>query len=107
MIYRGTTPTISFKIDDTSILSDIEDVWITIKTKDEIILNKTYKNSEVDIDILNSIISIHLSEKETLKFPVPFVNIQLKIKFNNGDVNVSPVYKLFVENILNTKLMGE
>lgn len=108
-MYRGTTPTLFFKIKNIEDLTTIEDIWVTIRMKDKgqdkNFLNKTLLNNEVNIDFENKIVSINLTQKETLLFTAPEIKVQLKVLFKDEKVCVSPIFKVCIEGILNQQVM--
>ena len=108
-MFRGTTPTLYFKIKNVEDLSTIEDIWVTIKMKDKgqdrTIINKTYKKGEVTIDKDENMISIDLTQQETLLFTAPEVRTQLKVLFDDEKVCASPIFTIYVDSILNSKIM--
>ena len=107
-MFRGTTPTLYFKIKNVEDLSTIEDIWVTIKMKDKgqdrTIINKTYKKGEVTIDKDENMISIDLTQQETLLFTAPEVRTQLKVLFDDKKVCASPIFTIYVDSILNSKI---
>lgn len=106
-MFRGTTPILSFKIKDVKDLSSVvDDIWITLKNKDKIVINKTFKDNEVELD--ENIASIKLSEQETLDFkPREEIRVQMKIKFADKTISASPIFTTTIDNILNPAPMNE
>ena len=63
-MYRGTTPTLIFKINSSIDLSNIKQVWITFEDADE----TTFTKDDVTIDSENKRIILELTQEQTLKF---------------------------------------
>lgn len=101
-MFRSTTPTLYFRIKNIDDLHIIEDVWVTIKGT-QLFLN--YTMDDVNIDYENKIISVALSQSDTLMFKTPEVKIQLKVYTTNHKVCASPILKMKVEDVLNSNLM--
>lgn len=104
-MYRGTTPTLYFQINNIDDLSIIKDIWITIRSKERILLNKTLQNEEVVIDNNQKLVSVFLSQKETLGLNVKEVKVQMKVLFSDGTVSVSQIFTMHVDDILNQQEM--
>lgn len=100
MFVQGTTPTHTFRL---SINTDsIAQVRISYAQEDKIVVEKT----ESDCKMGEKSISVTLTQQETMKLnPKRFVEVQLKIMTDIGTVLASPVQKLTVEKILNTKVL--
>lgn len=106
-MFRGTTPTLYFRINNIEDLSLIKDIWITLKDNKTIVFNKTLLNGEIDVDLENNIISITLTQQETLSIKSDEVKVQLKIRFKDDNVSVSPIFLLKVKEVLNTRVMKD
>ena len=50
-------------------------------------------------------ISIDLTQQETLLFTAPEVRTQLKVLFDDEKVCASPIFTIYVDSILNSKIM--
>lgn len=104
---RGTTPNIIFKINNLEDFSEVKEVWISVKTANHTLFNKTYSDGEVDLDEDKMTISARFTQEETLQFSMPLVKAQLKIMFVDETVCASPVFDVSVDNILNPKIMED
>ena len=103
-MFRSTTPTLYFKIKNMEDLHDIEELLITIKCQG-VFLNKTLEDVTINYD--EKIISLDLSQEETVTFKYPDIKIQLKIFTTSEKVCVSPIVKIPVDDVLNTEIMGK
>lgn len=101
-MFRGTTPTLYFKINNIEDLHTIDEVWITIKGT-SLFLNKTINDVTIDYD--ENIIILDLSEDETLLMKTPEVKCQLKIHTLSDKVCVSPIVRIPIDDILNNNKM--
>lgn len=102
-IRRGSTPNIICHIPDSIDMSEITNVWLyltqQVHGKDVVIVDKLY--SDMDIDPIESIISVKLSQEETLALKLGTATIQIRLLMKNGDclpsseesVRVLQVYK--------------
>lgn len=104
-MFRGTTPTLYFKLKNIEDLSTINDIWITFQAKDKVILNKTFAKEEIKINEEEKIASIDLTQEETLAFPMPCIKAQMKILFDDNKVCASPIFTIPVENPINAGIM--
>lgn len=110
-MFRGTTPTLYFKINNIEDLSTIKELNITFKTK----ANKCCKHDDgrkmiktlkdVVIDEENNIISLDLSQQDTLSLRAPVVLIQIKFMFTDDKVCASTICELPVEDPLDDRIM--
>lgn len=104
-MFRGTTPTFYFKINNLEDFSTIKDVWVTFRLREKIFLNKFLSENAVVIQEDEKMISVDLTQDETLSFPEPNVKVQIKIRFDDDKVCASPIFTIPVETPLNSKKM--
>lgn len=102
-IYRGTTPTIRLRIKNKDFdMSSINVCHITIQ-------NDNGKNQKVftnpQIDVQEKIISQELSQQDTLAYEYGKINIQAKIKLNNGSVVTHPIISTTMNRILEETIL--
>ena len=65
-MYRGTTPTIKVKLKNTDLkFETIEKIWFTLKSN---IKEKTYEKEELTLNDEEKIISVKMSQEDTLSF---------------------------------------
>lgn len=97
-MYRGTTPTITFKIKTELDLNDISECWITFKT----VLGKKidFGKDSMIIDPEEKTIDITMSQEETLFYTPGKILVQLRIKMNDGTAYASNINELTMKDIL-------
>lgn len=97
-MYRGTTPTVTYKnIPETIDLDKIKQIWITFKdSKTEI--TKYY--DDVTIDTENRTISVTLTQEDTLAFKAGTVNNQLRILMKDGSALATSIKTCKMNKIL-------
>lgn len=111
-MFRGTTPTLYFRINNIDDLSTIKDLVVTFKNgnglgggpcSDAKVLNKTI--DDVIIDDEEKIISLTLSQEDTMSLKPPKALVQIKFMLEDGKVCASTICEIQVENPLNNKPM--
>lgn len=90
---RGTTPTFILTLQDADLTNT--NVYVTFK-QDELLLTK----SGSDLSIEQNVVSVYLSQEETLKFQRGNLYIQVNWTFDNGKRACSEVALVKVDNNL-------
>lgn len=115
---QGTTPTIVLTVKDAEAISQATDVWVTFEQGSTEITRKwkRYPESEDDNDgiaVDSNIVTVKLSQEDTLSFAKGSVNVQIKMLKNDeddatkyDDVGATEIKKLRVEEILNEDVMS-
>lgn len=102
-LYRGTTPTLSFKIENEDFdMTKIEICHITIQNKGG--ENKTVFDSPT-IDTENKIISVELDQEDTLKYKEGKIELQIRIKLDTGRVVATPILVTEMNKILEETIL--
>ena len=97
-MYRGTTPTVLWKIKAENInLSDITNGQMVFNNSG-FLLVKPFDT--LNIDATNKTISTELSQEETLGFIGGKVEVQLRVLFNTGIAMATPIKVITAERIL-------
>lgn len=96
-IYRGSTPEISYYIDENIDLKSINNIWMSFKSFSTLI---TKEKEDLVIDAENKLISIKLSQEDTLSFRVGELYVQFRILMDDGTAIVLPIDNLVVKQIL-------
>lgn len=96
-MYRGSTPTIKLNIKSDVDFNQIDALEFTLNSNSNM---KVATKNDVDIDVENKTISLALTQEDTLSFNVGIIEIQLRVKFNNGNAWVSPIKKTTMERII-------
>lgn len=94
MLYRGTTPTIGVEVPDID-ATDVADVWFTIECGD-VEITKT----KHDLTMSGNVFAVTLSQEETLSFKDNNINIQLRIKLNDGKAVATNIIRTTKGDIL-------
>ena len=107
---RGTTPTHTFKLNLS--LEGLETLYVTYQQNGETIVEKALGDDGVSVDTENSIITVKLSQAETLLFSsnewdkyAPGYNenrvrIQVRLGFEDGTRLASNIMNTTAEEIL-------
>lgn len=94
-MYRGTTPTHTFKTDIN--LSDAAVIWLTYKSGGKIIIDK----EKDDLTVTDEDISFKLSQEETLALEKgQNVSCQIRARFEDGTAVASNIMTVSVNGIL-------
>lgn len=96
-MFRGTTPTIYFTVNNIDDLSQIAELWITIKSKTQT-LQKTLKDVAFNLD--EKIIILELSQQDTLALSGSRVSVQLRFLFKDGKAFASKIMSMPLEQKL-------
>lgn len=96
---RGTTPILTFKINTELDLSEIDKAEITFKSMAGS-KEKTWDQNRMMIDTQEKIITLSLTQQETLYFDTGEINIQLRIKMNDELVYASKIITNSLDKIL-------
>lgn len=90
---RGTTPTFILTLQDADLTNT--NVYVTFK-QEELLLTK----SGSDLSIEENVVSVYLSQEETLKFQRGNLYIQVNWTFDNGKRACSEIALVKVDNNL-------
>ena len=93
-MHRGTTPINIFRTDVD--LTNASVLFITYKQNGKVILEKSID----EVKIQNNIVSVYLSQKETLLFMEGIVTIQIGAKFSDGSAIASSLIRTSTYEIL-------
>ena len=96
-MFRGTTPTLSFKFDDIK-TTMIDYVELTVNQDGNNIIIKKLSQ-------LGGSFFCRLSEKETLNLKSGTCKVQCKIKLKDGSITATKIESMLVNDILNQEVM--
>ncbi|MGF6375131.1 putative nucleic-acid-binding protein [Clostridiales Family XIII bacterium PM5-7] len=102
MIVRGTTPTHNFAMPFS--IEDISEVIIAYVQDDEIVIEK--EKGDIELDLENNIMSVQLSQEETLRFAVKdkyidnIVLIQVRVILIDNYAYASDIIREKVADVL-------
>lgn len=99
-IIRGTTPTISAKIPNTIPLDEVSEIWFSISQNGIAIVDRKLSDNTIMID--GQVISITLTQEETLKFRT-YSNVECGIRLRVGDNALATSTPIFAKIIDVTK----
>lgn len=96
---QGTTPTIQITINDID-LNEMQNIYVVFEQNGYIL-----KKESSDLDIEGNIISVLLSQEETLNFKEGNCNIQLRMITKGGVAIASPIKTTKVYRVLNKEVI--
>lgn len=96
---QGTTPTIQITINDID-LNEIQNIYVVFEQNGYIL-----KKESSDLDIEGNVISVLLSQEETLNFKEGTCNIQLRMITKGGVAIASPIKTTKVYRVLNKEVI--
>lgn len=96
-MYRGTTPTLSLKLETDISLADLAELWATFKTQ-TVEVTKTL--SEVTIDDAQKIITVQLSQEDTLKLNASECQVQVRFRTQNDLAYATSIASVNIGQIL-------
>lgn len=91
---RGTTPTLTFNMPFDS--TGVEEIYITFVQGRETVLEKTL----ADVVWNKKVIEVELTQEETLEFKTGMIEIQLRVKFDDGTAMASDLIYTTAKTIL-------
>lgn len=99
-MYRGTTPTLSFKLPfDTS---DLSAAWVTLAQDGRVIIDKPMSDCVLEGNVL----AVTLTQEETLKLTAENrTEVQLRVKTTDGIAMASTIWRLETEKILKDEVI--
>ncbi|PRT78188.1 hypothetical protein C6A25_00820 [Streptococcus anginosus] len=93
-MHRGTTPINIFRTDVD--LTNASVLFITYKQNGKVILEKELS----DVKIQKEVVTVYLSQKETLLFTEGIITIQIRAKFSDGSSIASSLIRTSAKGIL-------
>lgn len=96
---QGTTPTIQITINDID-LNEMQNIYVVFEQNGYIL-----KKESNDLNIEGNIISVLLSQEETLNFKEGTCNIQLRMITKGGVAIASPIKTTKVYRVLNKEVI--
>ena len=96
---QGTTPTIQITINDID-LNEMQNIYVVFEQNGYIL-----EKESSDLDIEGNVISVSLSQEETLNFKEGTCNIQLRMITKGGVAIASPIKTTKVYRVLNKEVI--
>lgn len=96
---QGTTPTIQITVNNID-LADMERIYVVFEQNGNL-----SKKSMTDLKVENNVISVLLTQEETLSFKNGNCNIQLRMITYDGIAMASPIKTVNVYSVLNKEVI--
>lgn len=96
-MYRGTTPTLIYKVKSNLNLDTVKQIWVTLKNYS---FERTYDKNEVLIDSENNTVTVELSQEDTLKFYGSKVQTQIRVLVDSDKAFASNIKEIDINDIL-------
>lgn len=96
---RGTTPILTMQINSDIDFDDIKEIWVTVKDKFAE-LNYSLSDQLVTVDAENKIITVVMSQEDTLSLHEPNVNMQVRLLTNGNIAYASAIKTVLLSDIL-------
>ncbi len=92
IIARGTTPTVVCNIPNDVSLDDINEIWFNISQNGCVLVDRTLRKGQVEINKTNHTILTILTQRETLRLnntePRPFFSLRILYSDGNAIANM-------------------
>jgi hypothetical protein len=96
-MYRGTTPTLYLELDTELDLSNLAEMWVTFKSP-TVEITKTL--SEVAFDTETNVITVILSQNETLQLFNGKADVQVRLRTNDDLAYATDIVDVEIGRIL-------
>ena len=96
-MYRGTTPTLIFKLDTELDLTTLTQVWVTIQNGD---VQYTYDITRVTIDNEEKTLSVSLTQEETLAYKKVISLVQIRMLTSDNKALATKEVDFNIHNVL-------
>ncbi|EPI51565.1 hypothetical protein AC069_01335 [Gardnerella vaginalis] len=93
-MYRGTTPTNVFRTDVD--LENASVLFVSYKQNGKVVLEKSLE----DVSVKKTLVTVNLTQKETLLFQDGIVTIQIRAKFPDNTAIASNLIRTTAEEIV-------
>lgn len=93
-MYRGTTPTNVFRTDVN--LENASVLFVSYKQNGKVVLEKSLE----DVSVKKTLVTVNLTQKETLLFQDGIVTIQIRAKFPDNTAIASNLIRTTAEEIV-------
>lgn len=102
-MYKGSTPTITFKFTTEYDLALIDNLTLTFKQGS---FKKKFGKDRIVLDTEAKTATLLLTQEETLRFPEGVVQIQFKFLDVNGKSFYSDIQKIVIAEALDTEVLA-
>lgn len=104
-MYRGTTPTIVFKIKNSKInLGEMKQIYVTFKSN---VREITYDKEDIELDVENNKIVVHMTQEDTLYFHSDLVNVQIRLLSRTDKAYATSIKQIKLNGILKEGVIDE
>lgn len=93
-MYRGTTPTNVFRTDVD--LENASVLFVSYKQNGKVVLEKSLE----DVNVKKTLVTVNLTQKETLLFQDGIITIQIRAKFPDNTAIASNLIRTTAEEIV-------
>lgn len=98
-MFRGTTPKLIFEVNKEIKLSDMKEIWLTIKgLEQEVTLKLT--DSELEVDDVENTITVVLTQEQTLSFKAKEIKLQFRFLDNSDNAYASAIKYITLDDII-------
>lgn len=102
-MYRGTTPTYTFKLkDDTVDLTQASNVYVTFAKADK---TEIFTKTGEDLDVQAKQVSVFLTQEETLSFPVGYISAQVNWVYADGTRSATKIVQIQADTPLKDEVL--
>lgn len=91
---RGTTPTHRFRVSVD--LREADVVWLTYSQREKVVVEK----NKADLEITENMVTVKLTQEDTLKFKEDSVYVQIRARFADGTAVACPVRRTTAQKVL-------
>lgn len=96
-MYRGTTPTIVFRVDTSLKLINMKQIWVTLKSN---ITKRTFEIDRLKINEEDNTVTLKLKQEDTLFFHSGKVFVQLRFLDKKEKAYATAVKQIDMKDIL-------
>lgn len=101
-MYKGSTPTITFKFNTDYNLALIDNLTLTFKQGT---FKKKFGKDRIILDTEAKTATLLLTQEETLRFPEGVVQTQFKFLDNKGKAFFSDIQKIVIADALDSEVL--
>lgn len=99
-MYRGTTPTFTFKIDSDIDLDELSSCYVTFRSQVNSSKKKEYDINQLIIDNVAKTLTLAMDQDDTLYFPSGAVQLQIRLKTNDDLAYASDIKTVTFKQII-------
>lgn len=103
-ITRGTTPTIKINVKNDIDLGAITVIWIYITQNNHVVIDK--KLDDVTFDNVNKVITLKLSQDDTLRLKVGDGLFQIRLLMADGTALATKASNIGIEEVYKDGIIG-